>query len=97
MVLVVNCFFLAMDSDFAKGKKPPAQLRASYLFSLTFFQDCLKPLITDFGYDPKLLGIMSGVRWQFYTGIALAALGGFLVTKYKPDPPKKPATERAAD
>ena len=43
---------------------------------------------------------MSGVRWQFYTGIALAALaalGGFLVTKYKPDPPKKPATERAAD
>ncbi|MCX8237284.1 MAG: hypothetical protein OSB05_00565 [Akkermansiaceae bacterium] len=36
-------------------------------------------------------GGMSAIRWQFYAGIALAAIGGFMVTKFKPDPPKKPA------
>ena len=36
-------------------------------------------------------GGMGAIRWQFFAGIALAALGGFLVTKFKPDPPKKPA------
>jgi hypothetical protein len=39
---------------------------------------------------------MAGIRWQFYAGIGLAAVGGFLVTKYKPDPPKKPAIEKSA-
>jgi len=29
-------------------------------------------------------GGWSSLRWQFATGILLAALGGFLVTKYKP-------------
>ena len=31
-------------------------------------------------------GGWSGVRWPFYLGILLAALGGFLVTFYKPAP-----------
>jgi len=31
-------------------------------------------------------GGLGGLRWQFYLGIALAALGGFLVTLYKPAP-----------
>jgi len=32
------------------------------------------------------------LRWQFVAGIVLAALGGFLVTLYKPDPaPPRPA------
>lgn len=31
-------------------------------------------------------GGWSGIRWPFYAGIALAALGGFLVTIYKPAP-----------
>lgn len=29
------------------------------------------------------------IRWQFFAGILLAALGGCLVTLYKPPPPKK--------
>lgn len=32
-------------------------------------------------------GGFTGLRWQFVAGILLAALGGFLVTMYKPAPP----------
>jgi drug/metabolite transporter (DMT)-like permease len=32
-------------------------------------------------------GTLSSIRPQFYLGILLAALGGFLVTLYKPNPP----------
>lgn len=35
-------------------------------------------------------GGWSGLRWQFVAGIVLAALGGFLVTLYKPMPAKVP-------
>ncbi|MSU43411.1 MAG: hypothetical protein EXS22_05140 [Pedosphaera sp.] len=35
------------------------------------------------------------VKAPFILGIALAALGGFLVTKYKPTPPAKPAAQAA--
>jgi len=40
-------------------------------------------------------GGFSGLRWQFVAGIALAALGGMLVTLYKPAPgaPKPPPVE----
>ncbi|NIL99553.1 MAG: hypothetical protein GTN89_01025 [Acidobacteria bacterium] len=42
-------------------------------------------------HPPK--GGIAAVRWPFFLGILLAALGGFLVTKFKPDPagPPKPA------
>ena len=38
--------------------------------------------------------ILPRVEWvgfggSFMRGLVLAAVGGFLVTKYKPDPPKK--------
>jgi len=41
-------------------------------------------------------GGLSSLRWQFLAGIALAAIGGTLVTLYKPPPtaPAKPATEQ---
>lgn len=32
-------------------------------------------------------GGMAAIRWQFFLGIGLAALGGFLVTKYKDPKP----------
>ena len=40
-------------------------------------------------------GGLAAVRWPFWLGILLAAAGGALVTKFKPDarPAKKPATE----
>ncbi len=37
-----------------------------------------------------------GVAWQFYLGILLAAVGGYMVVKYKPNPPVKPAAQHAA-
>ncbi len=42
-------------------------------------------------------GGIGGIRWQFFAGIALAALGGCLVTLYKPNPaPPGPAVSQAA-
>ncbi len=40
-------------------------------------------------------GGVGAIRWQFFAGIAFAALGGCLVTLYKPNPapPKPPSTE----
>ena len=37
-------------------------------------------------------GGLGAVRWQFYFGIVLVALGGFMVARFKPGPaPAKPA------
>lgn len=36
-------------------------------------------------------GGLGGIKWQFYAGILMAALGGYLVTRYKPNPAKPPA------
>ncbi len=40
-------------------------------------------------------GGWAGIRWQFVAGILLAAVGGCLVTLYKPNPPPKPAVTAA--
>ena len=38
-------------------------------------------------------GGLSEVKWQFWAGILIAAIGGSMVALYKPDAPaKKPAT-----
>jgi len=39
-------------------------------------------------YPPP--GGLGAIRWQFAVGILMAALGGFMVTKYKPGPPGSP-------
>ncbi len=42
-------------------------------------------------------GGWGGIKPQFYVGIVLAAIGGLLVTYYKPNPPvKKPVTTQTA-
>jgi len=41
-------------------------------------------------------GGISTIRWQFFLGIALAALGGFLVTYFKPPPTAPARPPRAA-
>jgi hypothetical protein len=40
-------------------------------------------------------GGWSGIRWPFYAGIVLAALGGCLVTLYKPNPAPVPHSRAA--
>ena len=45
-------------------------------------------------------GGLGAIRWQFVAGILLAAVGGCLVTLYKPPPgpvAKKPAVERSVE
>jgi hypothetical protein len=42
-------------------------------------------------------GGMSAVRWQFLLGLVLAALGGYLVTMYRPASPPPAARHAAAD
>jgi hypothetical protein len=37
------------------------------------------------------------IRWQFYAGILLAALGGCLVTLYKPPPPRPQAAAQHSE
>lgn len=41
-------------------------------------------------------GGWSNVRWQFYAGLLLAALGGCLVTLYKPPPAPAPPAKAAS-
>ncbi len=36
-------------------------------------------------------GGLSAIRWPFFAGILLAAVGGCLVTLYRPPPPKAPS------
>jgi drug/metabolite transporter (DMT)-like permease len=40
-------------------------------------------------------GGWGAVRWQFYLGLLLAALGGGMVTLYKPPPPADPVARHA--
>jgi len=42
-------------------------------------------------------GGLGSIRWQFLLGIGLAALGGFMVTKYKDPKPTSSATQRAQE
>ena len=42
-------------------------------------------------------GGWTGLRWQFIAGILLAALGGFLVTSYKPNPAPPPSSSHIPD
>lgn len=46
--------------------------------------------VTAFAFHPPAGGL-ANLRWQFVVGIALAALGGALVTLYKPDTAPRPA------
>lgn len=41
-------------------------------------------------------GGLGQIRWPFFAGIALAALGGLLVTLFKPAPPPKPKPAAAS-
>jgi hypothetical protein len=41
-------------------------------------------------------GGFAGIKWQFWLGILLAAAGGALVSKFKPDAPASPAPGKPA-
>ena len=66
----------------------------SVVMALVFAGAPLVNAVVALSMHPPAGGV-SSVRWQFFAGIALAALGGFLVTMYKPTP--APATGAAAE
>jgi hypothetical protein len=42
-------------------------------------------------------GNWSYVRWPFVLGIALAAIGGYMITKHAPKPPKPEVAEKGTE
>ena len=69
------------------------------VMSIVFAGAPIVNAITAYAAHPPAGGL-SNLRWQFVLGITLAALGGALVTLYKPDspaPPANPVTTVAAN
>jgi hypothetical protein len=79
------CVLLA----FASGGKP------GVVMSIVFAGAPVVNAVVAILMNPPAAGFGS-IKPQFYLGILLAALGGFLVTFYKPAPPKPAATPAMA-
>jgi len=77
--------------SFANGGKP------GVVMSIVFAGAPIVNAVASIIMHPPPGGVGS-IKPQFFLGILLAALGGFLVTKYKPalTPPAKPAVVAAA-
>ena len=66
------------------------------VMSIVFAGAPIVNAIVSMAMHPPAGGI-AGIRWQFFAGIALAALGGCLVTLYRPGPaPPKPSVSQQA-
>lgn len=70
---------------FGAGGKP------SVVMALVFAGAPVVNAVVALSVHPPVGG-WSTIRWQFFAGILLAAMGGFLVTKYKPGPAPSPST-----
>ena len=81
VVGAVGAFFVLMAFG-AKGT--PA-----VVMSIIFAGAPIVNAVVAIGKHPPAGGV-GEIRWQFFVGIALAAIGGCLVTLYKPNPAKKP-------
>jgi len=78
------CVLLAFG---AKGSPP-------VVMSIVFAGAPIVNALVAIALHPPAGGV-SSLRWQFYAGIVLAALGGMMVTFYKPGPGKPPAPPSA--
>ena len=92
------CVLLAMASGM-KSMSPAAVPIA--VMSIIFCGAPLVNAIVSICMDRPPGGLAS-IPWQFFCGICLAALGGFMVVKFKPAgshgaPPAKPAAEVRAE
>lgn len=64
------------------------------VMSIVFAGAPIVNAFTAIAFHPPAGGLRS-LSWQFLLGIALAAVGGFLVTRYKPDSPPPPPAATA--
>ncbi len=95
----VGAFFvlLSLGALFAQGNKSAPAI----VMSIIFAGAPIVNAIVSLSMHPPAGGL-AGMRWQFVVGIFMAALGGYLVVKFKPDPApadhgKKVAVAAATD
>ena len=74
----------------AFGAKGTPQVVMSIVFAGA---PIVNSVVATWMHPPK--GGIADVPWQFYAGIVMAAVGGCLVSLYKPAPAPKPAAARA--
>ena len=79
----VGAFFvlLSLGALFAQGNKSAPAIVMSIIFAGAPVVNAIVSLTM---HPPA--GGLATIRWQFILGIVLAAFGGFLVTKFKPNP-----------
>lgn len=85
------CVLLAMAAG-AKGGMSPAIVAVSVMSIIFAGAPLVNALVAICMHPPP--GGVGAIPWQFMFGIVLAALGGFMVVKYKPGPP--PAVKEAS-
>jgi hypothetical protein len=92
----IGAFFvlLSLGALFAQGNKSAPAIVMSIIFAGAPVVNAIVSLTL---HPPA--GGFSALRWPFVLGIVMAATGGFLVTKYKPNPapPAKKAPAAAVD
>jgi drug/metabolite transporter (DMT)-like permease len=88
----VGAFFvlLAMASG-SKSGIPPAFVAVLVMSTIFAGAPIVNAVVATLMHPPKA-GLAS-VRWEFVLGIVLAAVGGFLVTKYKPSDAPAPSAQ----
>ena len=89
------CVLLAMGAG-AKGGMSPAVVAVSVMSIIFAGAPIVNAVVAIIQHPPA--GGLKSIPLPFFLGILLAALGGFLVTKFKPTPAKPvapPAVETA--
>jgi hypothetical protein len=79
----VGAFFvlLSLGALFAQGNRSAPAVVMSIIFAGAPIVNAIVSLTM---HPPA--GGWTGMRWQFLAGILMAAVGGYLVVKFKPDP-----------
>ncbi len=75
------CVLLSLGALFAQGNKSAPAIVMSIIFAGAPIVNAIVSLVM---HPPA--GGLAGMRWQFVVGICMAALGGYLVVKFKPEP-----------
>ncbi|MDF1825276.1 MAG: hypothetical protein P1U68_11580 [Verrucomicrobiales bacterium] len=85
------CVLLSLGALFAQGNKSAPAIVMSIIFAGAPIVNAIVSMVM---HPPA--GGFAGIRWQFVLGILMAALGGYLVVKFKPDPAPGGGAEKVA-
>ncbi|MDF1741552.1 MAG: hypothetical protein P1U86_20485 [Verrucomicrobiales bacterium] len=79
----IGAFFVLMSLGalFAQGNKSAPAIVMSIIFAGAPIVNAIVSMVM---HPPA--GGLAGIRWPFVLGICMAAFGGYLVVKFKPDP-----------